>query len=132
MEADTLLSRLDPPWLDQARLLDLWWTPLGARLFYTQIPSAHTLFQCRFFLWAYRLLCSNCRRQLTGAGLYRTIRCVLDHLGWYFMGREYLECGWFCKRKYAAWAQDIVSQLDMAHQQWRSQGVAGGSHGHPP
>ncbi|XP_034440815.1 uncharacterized protein LOC117761228 [Hippoglossus hippoglossus] len=67
-------------------------------------------------MWAYRLTCPNCGNQLTGAGLYKTVRRVLDIDGWYFMGTEYLECG-SCKRKYSAWAQDIIRQLDLAHQE---------------
>ncbi|XP_062250362.1 uncharacterized protein LOC133959255 [Platichthys flesus] len=100
--------------------LRLWWTPPGARRLYTQIPSAQAFFQHRFFLWApyrmwaYKLSCPNCKRQLTGAGLYKTVRRVLDFGGWYHMGTEYLECGG-CKRKYAAWGQGIMSQLDLAH-----------------
>ncbi|CAB1445244.1 unnamed protein product, partial [Pleuronectes platessa] len=101
--------------------LHLWWNPPGARRLYTQIPSAQSLFQQGFFLWApyrmwaYKLSCPNCKRQLTGAGLYKTVRRVLDFGRWYHMGTEYLECAG-CKKKYAASAQGIMSQLDLAHQ----------------
>ncbi|CAL8237747.1 unnamed protein product, partial [Lota lota] len=71
--------------------------PPGVRPLYAQPhPSAHAFFQCRFFLWApykmwaYKLVCPTCGRSLTGAGLYRTVRRVLDTSGWYFMGTEYL------------------------------------------
>ncbi|CAJ1069327.1 hypothetical protein MATL_G00263900 [Xyrichtys novacula] len=103
--------------------LRLWWYPPGDRPLYTQPPaSSHEFFQSRFFLWlpykmwAYRLVCPVCRRQLTGAGLYRTVRRVLDMSSWYFMGTEYLECC-SCHRKYVAWAQDILEQLDLAHRE---------------
>ena len=78
--------------------LRLWWSPSGARPLYMQVPSAQGFFHCRFFLWApykmwaYKLACPGCGRQLTGAGLYRTMRRVLDVSGWYYMGTEYLEC----------------------------------------
>ena len=37
-----------------------------------------------------------CTGALTKAGLYRTIRRVLDFNGWYLMGTESLECRWCC------------------------------------
>ncbi|XP_042275251.1 uncharacterized protein LOC121902118 [Thunnus maccoyii] len=65
--------------------LRLWWFPPGDRPLYTQPPtSAHAFFQSRFFLWApyrmwaYRLVCPTCGRRLTDAGLYKTVRRVLD------------------------------------------------------
>lgn len=103
--------------------LRLWWFPPGDLPLYTQPPaSAHAFFQSRFFLWApyrmwtYKLVCPTCGRKLTGAGLYKTVRRVLDLSSWYFMGTEYLECS-SCRRKYAAWAHDILDQLDLAHQE---------------
>ncbi|XP_071827729.1 uncharacterized protein [Apostichopus japonicus] len=48
---------------------------------------------------------------LTRAGLYRTVRRVLDVDGWYYMGTEYLECK-FCKRKFAGWSNLVLDQLD--------------------
>ncbi|XP_038162604.1 uncharacterized protein LOC119797556 isoform X2 [Cyprinodon tularosa] len=56
--------------------------------------------------------CSN--HKLTAAGLYRTVRKVLDIDGWYDMSTEYLECKG-CKKKYPAWSEDILGQLDMGH-----------------
>ncbi|CAB1440973.1 unnamed protein product, partial [Pleuronectes platessa] len=79
------------------------------------LTGAQAFFQRGFFLWVHKLSCPNCKRQLTGAVLYKTVRRVLDFSGWYHMGTEYLECGG-CKKKYAAWAQGIMSQLDLAHQ----------------
>ncbi|CAB1416163.1 unnamed protein product [Pleuronectes platessa] len=100
--------------------LALWWNPPEEQPIYTEPPPAHVFFQCRFFLWApyqmwaCKLTCPNCGCKLTAAGLYKTVRRVLDLDSWYFMGTELLECG-SCKRKYAAWAQDILGQVDMAH-----------------
>ncbi|XP_028995372.1 uncharacterized protein LOC114848792 [Betta splendens] len=101
--------------------LRLWWYPPGARPLYTQTPaSSHAFFQRPFFLWmpyrmwACRLVCPSCDTKLTGAGLYKTVRRVLDRDGWYFMGTEYLECR-SCGKKMAAWVPDIINQLDPGH-----------------
>lgn len=103
--------------------LRLWWYPPGPRPLYSQPPtSAHPFFQWPFFLWlsyrmwAYHLSCSACGGKLAGAGLYKTVRRVLDSNGWYFMGTEYLECG-SCHKKVAGWSQDILDQLHLAHRQ---------------
>ncbi|XP_062239342.1 uncharacterized protein LOC133949157 [Platichthys flesus] len=100
--------------------LALWWNPSVERHIYTEPPPAHVFFQCRFFLWApyqmwaCKFTCPNCGCKLTAAGLYKTVRRVLDLDSWYFMGTEHLECG-SCKRKYAAWAQDILGQVEMGN-----------------
>ncbi|XP_041947807.1 uncharacterized protein LOC121708916 [Alosa sapidissima] len=103
--------------------LKLWWYPPGARPLYTQPPAtAHAFFQRPFFLWmpyrmwAYHLTCPACGRKLMGAGLYRTVRRVLDRSGWYHMGTEYLQCP-SCHKKVAGWSQDILEQLDIAHRE---------------
>lgn len=67
-------------------------------------------------MWAYKFVCPICRRRLTGAGWYKTVRRVLDRNGWYFMGTEYLECS-SCQKKWASWAQDVLDQLDPAHRE---------------
>ncbi|CAL8311585.1 unnamed protein product [Lota lota] len=67
-------------------------------------------------MWAYKRVCPTCGCSLTGAGLYRTVRRVLDTSGWYFMGTEHLECC-SCKTRYAVWAQSITGQLNLAHQE---------------
>ncbi|XP_056328978.1 uncharacterized protein LOC130241304 isoform X1 [Danio aesculapii] len=106
----------------------LWWHPPGPRPLYSQPPSSPDAFyHARLFLWvpyrlwAYRLLCSqpNCRRlgfPMTACGMYKTVRKVLDVSGWYYMATEYLECR-SCKKKLAAWSQDILSQLDPVHRE---------------
>ncbi|KAK0153862.1 hypothetical protein N1851_004054 [Merluccius polli] len=55
-----------------------------------------------------------CNKALTKCGLYRTIRRVLDIDGWYLMATEYLECR-RCKKKVAAWSQEVVGQLGEGH-----------------
>ncbi|XP_070998759.1 uncharacterized protein [Oncorhynchus clarkii lewisi] len=100
-----------------------WWTPPQPRPIYNHPPaSPEPFFACQLFLWmpvriwAYRLACpqSGCRGTLCEAGLYKTIRRVLDIDRWYLMATEYLECG-RCKKKVAAWSRDLVSQLDARH-----------------
>jgi hypothetical protein len=99
--------------------LKLWWDPPQPRPSYTQPPaSPAAFFACRLFLWTplrlWGVRPTCCDRALTKCGLYRTIRRVLDIDGWYLMATEYLECR-RCKRKVAAWSQEVVSQLGEGH-----------------
>ena len=101
----------------------LWWYPPGARLLYTQPPAtAHAFFQRSFFLWlpyrmwAYHLKCPADGGKLMGAGLYKTVRRVLDRSGWYYMATECLQCP-SCGKKVAGWSQDILEHLDVAHRE---------------
>ncbi|KAK5622099.1 hypothetical protein CRENBAI_010377 [Crenichthys baileyi] len=89
---------------------------------FTQPPSSPDVFFCRpLFLWmplkmwliplaCVQPACNNHR--LTAAGLYHTVCKVLDIDGWYDMATEYLECK-RCKKKYPAWSEEILGQLDM-------------------
>ena len=54
---------------------------------------------------------------LTQAGLYRTVRRVLNIDGWCLMGTEYLECK-FCRKKFAGWSSLVLHQLDMGHRSY--------------
>lgn len=68
-------------------------------------------------MWLIPLVCvrPDCgKHRLTAAGLYRTVRKVLDIDRWYDLATEYLECKG-CKKKYPAWSEDILGQLDMGH-----------------
>ncbi|XP_053724454.1 uncharacterized protein LOC128760806 isoform X1 [Synchiropus splendidus] len=101
--------------------LRLWWYPPGPRPIYSQPPTtSHPFFQQPFFLWmpykmwAYPLKCPTCKASLRAAGLYKTVRRVLDRHSWYFMGTEYLEC-YTCRKKVAGWSQAILEQLDLSH-----------------
>ncbi len=97
--------------------LKLWWYPPQAPLIHTQPPASPNLFFCRpLFLWMplkmwlFPLVCVRpacSKHRLTAAGLYRTVRKVLDIDGWYDLATEYLEC----KRC----SEDILNQLDMGH-----------------
>ncbi|XP_041854829.1 uncharacterized protein LOC121648648 [Melanotaenia boesemani] len=99
--------------------LTLWWYPPQPRPIYSQPPaSPDPFFACRLFLWMphriwrLQLTCPQplCNGSMTKAGLYRTIRRVLDIDGWYLMATEYLECRQ-CKKKVGGWSQGIIRQL---------------------
>ncbi|XP_034386340.1 uncharacterized protein LOC117729430 [Cyclopterus lumpus] len=99
--------------------LNLWWSPPQTRPVYSQPPASPDLFfACRLFLWMphriwhQQLTCPQplCTGSMTKAGLYRTIRRVLDIDGWYLMATEYLECR-RCKKKVGGWSQGIIRQL---------------------
>lgn len=68
-------------------------------------------------LWGVKFVCSNpqCRQQqLTGAGLHKRARQVLDLDRVYFMVGETLSCS-LCKASYVSWSQTLLQQLDLAH-----------------
>ncbi|XP_074506424.1 uncharacterized protein LOC141776613 [Sebastes fasciatus] len=99
--------------------LNLWHHPPQTRPVYNQPPaSPDPFFACRLFLWMphriwhLQLTCPQplCTGTMTKAGLYRTIRRVLDIDGWYLMATEYLECR-RCKKKVVGWSQGIIRQL---------------------
>ncbi|XP_030589839.1 uncharacterized protein LOC115783243 [Archocentrus centrarchus] len=99
--------------------LNLWWYPPQTRPVYNQPPATpDPFFACRLFLWMphriwrLQLTCPQplCHGSMAKAGLYRTIRRVLDIDGWYLMATEYLECRW-CKKKVAGWSQGMIRQL---------------------
>lgn len=106
--------------------LQLWWYPPEPRPIHHNPPSSPAAFFLRplflwmpYRLWAFKLVCTQpqCRGQkLSGAGLYRTVRRVLDIDGWYYMATEYLECR-RCRKKVAGWSRDVLDQLDPAHRE---------------
>ncbi|XP_075961960.1 uncharacterized protein LOC142965107 isoform X2 [Anarhichas minor] len=98
--------------------LQSWNYPPGPRQLYFQPPASFdAFFQRPFFLWVpYRMWqctisCPVCAHRMTGCGLYKTVRKVLDSDGWYFMGTEYVNCR-HCGKKLASWSRSILSQLD--------------------
>ncbi|XP_051915356.1 uncharacterized protein LOC127596645 [Hippocampus zosterae] len=105
--------------------LKLWWEPPSPPAYLTQPPASNRqFFHSSFFLWApykmwgVKLACpdSKCGHdRLTGGGLYRTVRRVLDLRGWYFMGTESLEC-LKCNKKISAWDKSIRKQLHISKQ----------------
>ena len=102
------------------RELQSWYYPPLPAAKYTQPPSPLVFFHHRLFLWLpYRLhdfplVCSQpgCNHnRLRSAGLFKTVRRVVDWVHDYYMGTEYLECG-RCNKKVPGWSLDILSQLD--------------------
>ncbi|KAL2082094.1 hypothetical protein ACEWY4_021912 [Coilia grayii] len=67
-------------------------------------------------MWAYNFCCPTCGGKLACAGLYETVRRVLDMSGWYFMATECLECS-SCHKKVAGWSHDVLEQLDITHRE---------------
>ncbi|KAL2080702.1 hypothetical protein ACEWY4_024495 [Coilia grayii] len=132
----TTLSREQQEWVGRALFtidsrgktslttdLNLWWDPPQPRPTFAQPPaSPAAFFACRLFLWmpvriwGVRPACAQpgCNRPFTKAGLYKTIRRVLDIDGWYLMATEYLECR-RCQRKVAGWSQEVMEQLEPGH-----------------
>ena len=69
-------------------------------------------------LWKVTLYCPHegCEKQpLTSAGIYSTVRQVVDIDSNYNLAAEYLECR-SCTRKVISWSPAIVKQLDVGHQ----------------
>ena len=67
-------------------------------------------------MWRVQLKCldQNCKHQLTGAGLYKTVRQVLDLSTYYNLATEYLQCS-KCHKKYSSWSKGMLDQLDVGH-----------------
>ncbi|KAJ4919490.1 hypothetical protein JOQ06_025908 [Pogonophryne albipinna] len=81
--------------------LSLWWNPPQSR------PIYHRPLLCMSALTCPQ---PSCTGSMVKAGLYRTIRRVLDIDGWYLMATEYLECR-RCKKKVGGWSQGLIRQL---------------------
>lgn len=91
---------------------------------YSSPPKSPAAWFCRPFclwapyrMWQYRFSCPNgvcAGKQLTSAGLYKTVRRVLDVDGYFYLATEYLECT-KCSQKLAAWSLPILEQLDLGH-----------------
>ena len=62
-------------------------------------------------------LCPNegcTRKELSGSGMYKTVRKVCEVTGFYLAATEYLQCS-RCKRKFSAWSGPLLNQLDIGH-----------------
>ncbi len=102
----------------------LWWYPPQPVLVSTHAPKVDRYFSHRHLLWMprklwkVRLICPNesCKdHELTGAGVYKRVRQVLDVDSYYLLATEYLECS-SCKKKYMSWGQPILRQLSIEQQ----------------
>ncbi|XP_035988145.1 uncharacterized protein LOC110367754 isoform X4 [Fundulus heteroclitus] len=120
----------DERWITQALFkigsqddLQLWYYPPQPGPLYHQPPSPERFSALPLFLWMpYRLwevklVCPSpaCGgHQLTGAGLHRRARRVLDVDRIYIMVTERLTCT-RCKASQLSWSQAVLQQLDVAH-----------------
>ncbi|XP_059892305.1 uncharacterized protein LOC132446172 [Gadus macrocephalus] len=87
-------------WRNQRPCADvqLWYEPPDPALIYNQVPSPDRFFMHRllvwmpYHLWKVRLSCPQCKGQLTGAGIHKRARKVLDVDRYYLMVTETLRC----------------------------------------
>ena len=103
--------------------LKLWYFPPQPSCLYHQAPApdrffAHPLLVWMpYKLWRVKVVCPNpaCRQhQLTGAGLHKRARGVLDVDRTYNMVTETLTCT-KCRSTHVSWSQTVLTQLDLAH-----------------
>lgn len=103
--------------------LKLWYFPPQPSPIYHQPPSADRFFAhsllvwMPYKLWKVKVVCPNpaCGgHQLTGAGLHKRARRVLDIDRIYIMVTETLICT-RCKASHVSWSQAVLQQLDLAH-----------------
>lgn len=103
--------------------LKLWYFPPQPNPLYHQAPApdrffAHPLLVWMpYKLWKVKVVCPNpaCGgHQLTGAGLHKRARRVLDVDRIYNMVTETLTCT-KCRCTHVSWSQTVLMQLDLAH-----------------
>ncbi|XP_052441426.1 uncharacterized protein LOC127980742 [Carassius gibelio] len=103
--------------------LQLWYYPPQPALIYNQAPApdrffCHTLLLWMpYKLWRVKVLCPNpaCgQHQLTGGGLHKRARQVLDIDRTYNMVTETLICT-KCRASHVSWSQTVLQQLDLGH-----------------
>ncbi|CAK6959843.1 uncharacterized protein LOC117764855, partial [Scomber scombrus] len=103
--------------------LKLWYFPPQPSGVYNQAPApdrffAHPLLLWMpYKLWKVKVVCPNpgCgQHQLTGAGLHKRARQVLDIDRIYNLVTETLTCT-KCRSSHVSWSQTVLTQLDLAH-----------------
>ncbi|KAJ4922886.1 hypothetical protein JOQ06_026154, partial [Pogonophryne albipinna] len=101
--------------------LKLWYEPPVPALIYHQTPIPDRFFTHRlmvwmpYHLWKVRVFCPVCRKQLTGGGVHRRSRKVLDIDRYYLMVTETLRCS-VCVVNFLSTSQTVRDQLDLPHQ----------------
>ncbi|XP_056116177.1 uncharacterized protein LOC130092361 [Rhinichthys klamathensis goyatoka] len=103
--------------------LQLWYYPPQPALIYNQAPAPDRFF-CHalllwmpYKLWKIKAVCPNSacgQHQLTGGGLHKRARQVLDIDRMYNMVTETLICT-KCKASHVSWSQTVLQQLDLGH-----------------
>ncbi|XP_049320206.1 uncharacterized protein LOC125802508 isoform X1 [Astyanax mexicanus] len=100
--------------------LKLWYEPPTPALIYHQVPTPDPFFTHRllvwmpYHLWKVRLQCPDCGKQLTGCGIHKRVRHVLDIDRYYLMVTETLRCN-FCKVTHLSTSKTVLDQLDVPH-----------------
>ncbi|XP_067093089.1 uncharacterized protein [Osmerus mordax] len=101
--------------------LKLWYEPPVPALIYHQTPTPDRFFTHRLMvwmpyrLWRVRVFCPACGKHLTGAGIHRRARKVLDIDRYYLMVTETLRCS-VCFLTTLSTSQTVRDQLDLPHQ----------------
>jgi len=107
--------------------LKLWHSPPPPPMTYSQPPrSPDPFFASRLVHWApYHMFqvklscpqtqCEGHRLTSSTTAYEHTVRQIVDIDSYYSMASEYLECT-KCKKRYISWSDDILQQLDLAHQ----------------
>ncbi|KAF1374347.1 hypothetical protein PFLUV_G00228130 [Perca fluviatilis] len=101
--------------------LKLWYEPPVPALIYHQTPTPDRFFTHRlmvwmpYHLWKVRVNCPECGKQLTGYGVHKRARKVLDIDRYYLMVTETLRCT-VCSLNYLSTSQTVRNQLDLPHQ----------------
>ncbi|XP_028311916.1 uncharacterized protein LOC114468934 [Gouania willdenowi] len=99
----------------------LWYEPPVPALIYHQTPTPDRFFTHRlmvwmpYHLWKVRVFCPACGKQLTGYGVHKRARKVLDIDRYYLMVTETLRCT-VCSVNYLSTSQTVRDQLDLPHQ----------------
>ncbi|KAI4800779.1 hypothetical protein KUCAC02_007077 [Chaenocephalus aceratus] len=107
-------GKLRPHW-------KLWYEPPVPALIYHQTPMPDRFFTHRLMvwmpynLWNVRVFCPTCGKQLTGGGVHRRSRKVLDIDRYYLMVTETLRCS-VCVVNFLSTSQTVRDQLDLPHQ----------------
>ncbi|XP_013384277.1 uncharacterized protein LOC106154470 [Lingula anatina] len=103
--------------------LQLWYNPPQPLPVYHNPPNPDRFFSrpimvwMPYRLWRVRLQCpkEECGgHHLTGAGLHRRARQVLDVDGYYYLVTETLTCS-RCRTPYLSWNDVVLNQLDIGH-----------------
>ncbi|KAK0151887.1 hypothetical protein N1851_006746 [Merluccius polli] len=100
--------------------VQLWYEPPVPALIYNQAPTPDRFFAHRLLvwmpyrLWKVRLSCPKCGRQLTGAGIHKRARQVLDVDRYYLMVTETLRCNSpGCITNYLSSSKTVLDQLSL-------------------
>lgn len=100
--------------------LKLWYEPPVPALIYHQTPTPERFFTHRlmvwmpYHLWKVRVFCPSCGKQLTGYGVHKRARKVIDIDRYYLMVTETLRCT-ACSLNYLSTSQAVRGQLDLPH-----------------